>query len=185
MSVEVQDVPPVTDAADAFRKIILERMPDCEEAVVEDVSGGCGSAMSVKVVSPVFVGKMPLAKHRLVQTALSEEITQLHAFTLVSGAFKRSKKYMTLMQCLFRNAIHPRNGSKRLPHERLIETLIHIHMLYENIELKTSCVSFVTGSSPFVPSEASPEPLSRSSWEDAVVPLAMFIIAWRTTAKNC
>lgn len=48
---------------------------------VEDMSGGCGQAFAVIIVSDVFKGKNKLMRHRLVNTALKEEIAEIHAFT--------------------------------------------------------------------------------------------------------
>ena len=43
--------------------------------------GGCGTAFEVVIVSPVFEKKLVLARHRLVNNALKNEIAQIHAFT--------------------------------------------------------------------------------------------------------
>jgi len=48
---------------------------------VSDISGGCGQSYEVVIVSPVFAKKMTLARHRLVNTALKDEIARLHAFS--------------------------------------------------------------------------------------------------------
>ncbi|ODQ51432.1 bola domain protein [Saitoella complicata NRRL Y-17804] len=48
---------------------------------IEDISGGCGQAFEVTIVSPEFAGKNTLARHRLVNKALKEEIAKVHAFT--------------------------------------------------------------------------------------------------------
>ncbi|KAK6453894.1 uncharacterized protein RJT20DRAFT_3886 [Scheffersomyces xylosifermentans] len=48
---------------------------------VEDMSGGCGQAFAVIIVSSVFQGKNKLMRHRMVNTALKEEIASIHAFT--------------------------------------------------------------------------------------------------------
>ncbi|PVU95247.1 hypothetical protein BB559_002811, partial [Furculomyces boomerangus] len=47
---------------------------------VVDVSGGCGQMFEIVVVSPSFVG-IPLIK-RMVNEAISNEISQIHGFTL-------------------------------------------------------------------------------------------------------
>jgi stress-induced morphogen len=44
-------------------------------------TGGCGQAFSVLIVSPEFAGKSSLARHRLVNSALKEEIAAIHAWT--------------------------------------------------------------------------------------------------------
>ncbi|WRT68541.1 uncharacterized protein IL334_005518 [Kwoniella shivajii] len=46
-----------------------------------DTSGNCGSSYSVTIVSPDFAKKMTLARHKLVNQILSDEIAQLHAFS--------------------------------------------------------------------------------------------------------
>ena len=48
---------------------------------VEDMSGGCGQAFSAVVVSPEFEKKTLLARHRLVNSALKDEIAAIHAWT--------------------------------------------------------------------------------------------------------
>ncbi|KAK9467312.1 bola protein [Lipomyces arxii] len=48
---------------------------------VVDISGGCGQAFEVVVVSPLFAGKGVLMRHRLVNAALKAEIAAIHAFT--------------------------------------------------------------------------------------------------------
>lgn len=44
-------------------------------------TGGCGQIFEATIVSPEFKGKMTLARHRLVNTALKEEISKVHAWT--------------------------------------------------------------------------------------------------------
>jgi len=43
--------------------------------------GGCGQAFSAIIVSPQFVKKTTLARHRLVNGALKAEIAAIHAWT--------------------------------------------------------------------------------------------------------
>ena len=43
--------------------------------------GGCGQAFEAMIVSPQFSGKGSLARHRLVNSALKEEIAAIHAWT--------------------------------------------------------------------------------------------------------
>ncbi|KAK9452237.1 bola protein [Limtongia smithiae] len=59
---------------------IRERL-QAQHVEVVDVSGGCGQAFEVIIVSPAFAGKGLLMRHRLVNAALKEEIAQIHAFT--------------------------------------------------------------------------------------------------------
>ncbi|KAI6245463.1 hypothetical protein HI914_06553 [Erysiphe necator] len=49
---------------------------------IEDISGGCGQAFSCVIVSPLFENKSTLARHRLVNTILKEEIAIIHAWTV-------------------------------------------------------------------------------------------------------
>ncbi|EGW34569.1 uncharacterized protein SPAPADRAFT_59998 [Spathaspora passalidarum NRRL Y-27907] len=65
---------------DTFKQIIQERL-QAELVTVEDMSGGCGQAFAVIIVSPLFQGKNKLMRHRLVNNALKEEIAGIHAFT--------------------------------------------------------------------------------------------------------
>lgn len=48
---------------------------------IEDMSGGCGQMFQAIIVSPQFAKKTTLARHRLVNTALKEEIAAIHAWT--------------------------------------------------------------------------------------------------------
>lgn len=66
--------------ADIFKQIIQERL-QASLVQVEDMSGGCGQAFAVIIVSPVFQGKNKLMRHRLVNNSLKEEIANIHAFT--------------------------------------------------------------------------------------------------------
>mmetsp|Transcript_11709 Transcript_11709/g.29583 ORF Transcript_11709/g.29583 Transcript_11709/m.29583 type:complete len:132 (+) Transcript_11709:43-438(+) len=50
---------------------------------VLDTSGGCGASFEVSlVVSEKFAGKPPLARHRLVNAALKEELKEIHALAI-------------------------------------------------------------------------------------------------------
>lgn len=66
--------------ADALKQIIQERL-QADLVQVEDMSGGCGQAFAVVIVSPLFQGKNKLMRHRLVNSSLKEEIAGIHAFT--------------------------------------------------------------------------------------------------------
>ncbi|KAK0307626.1 hypothetical protein LTR01_005626 [Friedmanniomyces endolithicus] len=48
---------------------------------IQDLSGGCGQMFEAIIVSPQFKGKTTLARHRLVNGALKEEIAAIHAWT--------------------------------------------------------------------------------------------------------
>ncbi|OWR55100.1 putative dolichyl pyrophosphate Man9GlcNAc2 alpha-1,3-glucosyltransferase [Danaus plexippus plexippus] len=48
---------------------------------VVDESDGCGGKFSAVIVSDKFIGKPLLARHRLVNSVLQEELKVIHAFT--------------------------------------------------------------------------------------------------------
>jgi len=48
---------------------------------IEDMSGGCGQMYEAIVVSPQFTKKTTLARHRLVNSTLKQEIAAIHAWT--------------------------------------------------------------------------------------------------------
>lgn len=48
---------------------------------ITDMSGGCGQMYEAVVVSPLFEGKNRLARHRMVNQAVKEEIKVIHAWT--------------------------------------------------------------------------------------------------------
>lgn len=66
--------------SETLTNIIKDRL-QATEVEVQDMSGGCGQAYAVIIVSDIFLGKNKLARHRLVNSALKEEIGQIHAFT--------------------------------------------------------------------------------------------------------
>ncbi|KAI9816583.1 MAG: hypothetical protein M1827_001715 [Pycnora praestabilis] len=68
-------VTPATLKATLFQKL------EATHVDIEDISGGCGSAFNAVVVSPIFVKKASLARHRLVNSALKTEIAAIHAWT--------------------------------------------------------------------------------------------------------
>ncbi|RKF59638.1 putative bolA-like protein C8C9.11 [Erysiphe neolycopersici] len=49
---------------------------------IQDISGGCGQSFSCIIVSPLFENKSTLARHRLVNTTLKDEIAIIHAWTV-------------------------------------------------------------------------------------------------------
>ncbi|KAH3661280.1 hypothetical protein OGAPHI_006687 [Ogataea philodendri] len=65
---------------DKLTNIIKDRL-QATEVEVQDMSGGCGQAFAVIIVSDVFKGKNKLMRHRMVNGALKEEIDNIHAFT--------------------------------------------------------------------------------------------------------
>lgn len=60
--------------------IIKERL-QAKEVEVQDMSGGCGQAFAVIIVSDIFQDQNKLKRHRIVNNALKEEIEGIHAFT--------------------------------------------------------------------------------------------------------
>ncbi|KAK9237303.1 bola protein [Lipomyces kononenkoae] len=67
-------------ASSHMDSVIRDRL-NATHVQVDDISGGCGQAFEVIIVSPLFVGKNTLMRHRLVNTALKDEISAIHAFT--------------------------------------------------------------------------------------------------------
>ncbi|CAO1628873.1 unnamed protein product [Parajaminaea phylloscopi] len=67
-------------AAD-LEAVIRDKIDDVQTLIVSDVSGGCGQAFDVVIVSPVFQGLPTLKRHRLVNDRLKDQIAQLHAFS--------------------------------------------------------------------------------------------------------
>ncbi|CAK1590004.1 unnamed protein product [Parnassius mnemosyne] len=59
----------------------LTKELDAVHVEVTDESDGCGAKFSVLVVSDKFQGKPLLARHRLVNSVLQEELKTIHAFT--------------------------------------------------------------------------------------------------------
>lgn len=60
---------------------IRDKVQHVSALVVNDVSGGCGQAYDVIIVSEAFSGLNTLKRHRLVNDVLKEQIAQLHAFS--------------------------------------------------------------------------------------------------------
>ncbi|ODQ67575.1 bola-like protein [Nadsonia fulvescens var. elongata DSM 6958] len=65
---------------DYLDSVIRERL-GAVHTQITDVSGGCGQAFEVIIISPQFSGKNTLMRHRMVNKALKEEIAGIHAFT--------------------------------------------------------------------------------------------------------
>ncbi|KAI9300150.1 bola protein, partial [Cunninghamella echinulata] len=68
--------------ADSLKDIIIDRL-QAEHVQVEDLSAGCGQMFEVIIVSPVFRDLRLLARHKLVNEKLKEEISKVHAFSQV------------------------------------------------------------------------------------------------------
>ena len=67
-------------ADDLSAKLTASLSPTLLE--VRDDSGGCGARFVVTIVSAKFEGLAPLARHRLVNAALKEELPLIHALSL-------------------------------------------------------------------------------------------------------
>ncbi|KAF1973342.1 bola-like protein [Bimuria novae-zelandiae CBS 107.79] len=59
----------------------LEQGLGATHVEIEDMSGGCGQMFEAIIVSPQFAKKTTLARHRLVNGVLKEEIAAIHAWT--------------------------------------------------------------------------------------------------------
>ncbi|MCJ1403387.1 hypothetical protein MMC11_006610 [Xylographa trunciseda] len=64
----------------SLTKTLTEKL-DAQHVSIEDISGGCGQAFEATIVSPLFVKKTSLARHRLVNSTLKTEIAAIHAWT--------------------------------------------------------------------------------------------------------
>ncbi|WFD33119.1 hypothetical protein MSPP1_004176 [Malassezia sp. CBS 17886] len=60
---------------------IQGKVGDIHTLFVSDVSGGCGQAYDVVIVSQRFSGMPTLKRHRLVNDCLKDEIAAMHAFS--------------------------------------------------------------------------------------------------------
>lgn len=69
----------VTDKA-LYDKI-KSNIPELYNAIVTDISAGCGQSFDVVVVTNSFEGKSKLQRNRLVNKILKDDIAQIHAFT--------------------------------------------------------------------------------------------------------
>ncbi|OVA10942.1 BolA protein [Macleaya cordata] len=49
---------------------------------VIDTSGGCGASFVVEIVSEQFEGKRLLERHRMVNSALADEMKEIHALSI-------------------------------------------------------------------------------------------------------
>ncbi|KAF8679933.1 BolA IbaG family [Rhizoctonia solani] len=68
---------------------------------IQDTSNGCGENYAVVIVSKVFEGKMTLARHRLVNELLKDEISQMHAFSQIPEPKELLRARRTSTQNLF------------------------------------------------------------------------------------
>ncbi|KAI9658117.1 MAG: hypothetical protein M1829_006843 [Trizodia sp. TS-e1964] len=72
------DMPKITAAT--LQTTLTDRL-QAPYVEVEDISGGCGSAFEAQIVSPLFMGRTTLARHRLVNAALKDELVLIHAWS--------------------------------------------------------------------------------------------------------
>lgn len=93
---------------------------------VEDQSGGCGQMFQVVIVSPLFREKRLLARHRLVNDSLKDEISKVHAFSQVKFGLDYAK---TTIHGLYRyrNLTHLKNGKRSNKNSRTIHIRHHIN----------------------------------------------------------
>ncbi|GBG33895.1 BolA-like protein 3 [Hondaea fermentalgiana] len=70
-------------------KSLLEAELQTSEVLVEDVSGGCGSAYNVSVTSPLFEGKNKVQQARLVYKILDEHIKEMHSINVNTAVPKK------------------------------------------------------------------------------------------------
>ncbi|KIY45042.1 bola-like protein [Fistulina hepatica ATCC 64428] len=61
---------------------------------IEDQSSGCGESYAIVLVSEVFEGKTTLARHKLVNQLLKNEIAQMHAFSQKTFTPKQFEVYL-------------------------------------------------------------------------------------------
>ncbi|KAF2230909.1 bola-like protein [Viridothelium virens] len=65
---------------DTLRVKLVEKL-EAQHVQIEDLSGGCGQMFEAIIVSPQFAKKTTLARHRLVNGTLKDEIAAIHAWT--------------------------------------------------------------------------------------------------------
>ncbi|KAM5352036.1 hypothetical protein ACJ41O_004759 [Fusarium nematophilum] len=65
---------------ETLREAITQRL-EAVHVEVTDMSGGCGQAFNSLIVSAQFQGLNSLKRHRLVNSALKDEIASIHAWT--------------------------------------------------------------------------------------------------------
>ncbi|XP_060554514.1 bolA-like protein 2 [Ruditapes philippinarum] len=67
--------------------VLEEKIKSCIEVThvkITDTSDGCGAKFQALVVSPKFEGMPLLQRHRLINSAVEEEMKQIHAFQIKS-----------------------------------------------------------------------------------------------------
>jgi stress-induced morphogen len=72
-------------------KFILEKklksgLKSINTLEIQDSSGGCGDAFSIKIKSSDFKGKSLIEQHRIVNEILKDEVKQIHSLVLKTSA---------------------------------------------------------------------------------------------------
>ena len=67
--------------SEEFIREKLQTVLEADHVEVVDESDGCGGKFSAVIVSTQFEGKALLARHRLVNSALEQELKTIHAFS--------------------------------------------------------------------------------------------------------
>ena len=67
--------------SEEYIKNKLKESLEAEHVEVVDQSDGCGGKFEAVIVAAQFEGRGLLARHRLVNTALAEELKTIHAFS--------------------------------------------------------------------------------------------------------
>ena len=65
---------------------LRDRIPNAREVDVIDISHGCGDMYEVHVVSSHFKGKSLVQQHRLIQTAIGEDIRNWHGLRISTAS---------------------------------------------------------------------------------------------------
>lgn len=67
--------------SEEYIKNKLKESLEAEHVEVVDQSDGCGGKFEAVIVAAQFEGRGLLARHRLVNTALAQELKTIHAFS--------------------------------------------------------------------------------------------------------
>ncbi|KAI5288079.1 hypothetical protein KEM54_005487 [Ascosphaera aggregata] len=69
-------------SAEGIKQKLQSQLEGVEHVQIVDTSGGCGQSFAALIVSDAsFQGKSLLARHRLVNGILRDEIKEIHAWT--------------------------------------------------------------------------------------------------------
>ncbi|KAK3649987.1 hypothetical protein LTR56_006574 [Elasticomyces elasticus] len=79
--VEAQETQATTGVTPNTLGATLKEKLEASHVDIQDLSGGCGQMFEAVIVSPQFTKKTTLARHRLVNGTLKEEIAAIHAWT--------------------------------------------------------------------------------------------------------